>query len=530
MQRRDILRGAAALAATSLLAAPRLAAAQGSRMLRFVPHTDLAVLDPLWTNALITRNHALLVFDTLFGQDNAYRAQPQMLEGYTTGDDGRRWTLTLRPDLRFHDGEPVLARDCVASLRRWGGRDAFGQSLFAVTDELSAPDDRTIVFRLKKPFPMLPDALAKTSSLIAPMMPARIAELDPGKPLTEMVGSGPFRFKADERLAGDRVVYERFDGYAPNPRGTAEYTAGPKVAHFDRIEWKIMPDVATAAGALRNKEVDWWEMPSPDMLPMLRRTSGLSVGLIDPNGQIPTFRINHLHPPFDNPALRRALLGAVDQKDVVMAIAGEDRELWRTGVGYFCPGSPLANDAGMEALQPRAPEQVKRDLDAAGYKGEPVLFMISGDSPMNSATGEVVADAYRRAGLNIDQVSLDFGTVIQRRLKPEPVAQGGWNGYCSGAAGLEQFVPATHVMLRGNGMTGPNIGWPTSPEVERLRSAWFDAPDLAAQQQVARDLQMQAFQDVPYVPLGQVLQPSAYRSDLKDILRGAPIFWNVRRG
>jgi peptide/nickel transport system substrate-binding protein len=529
MQRRDILRGTAALAATSLLAAPRLSAAQGSRVLRFVPHTDLAVLDPLWTNALITRNHALLVFDTLFGQDNSYRPRPQMLAGYTTEDDGRRWVLTLRDGLRFHDGEPVLARDVVSSLKRWGRRDAFGQTLFAATDELSAPDDRTVVFRLKKPFPLLPDALGKTSSLVAPIMPARIADLDPNKPLTEMVGSGPYRFKAEERLAGDRVVYERFAGYQPNPQGAAEYTAGPKFAHFDRIEWKIIPDPATAAGALRNGEVDWWEMPTPDMLPLLRRTRGISVGMIDPAGQIPTFRINHLHPPFNNPAIRRALLGAVDQRDVVMAIAGDDQELWRTGVGFFTPSSPLASNEGMEALQPRKPADVKRDLEAAGYDGTPVLFMISTDSPMNNATGEVVADAFRRCGLNIDQASLDFGTVIQRRLKPEPVAQGGWNGYCSGAAGIEQMIPATHVMLRGNGTTGPNIGWPTSAEVERLRAAWFDAPDLPAQQSIARQLQRQAFIDVPYIPLGQVLQPSAYRSDLQGMLRGAPLFWNVRR-
>ena len=193
------------LAAPAALALPSVARGANQSLLRFVPHADLAVLDLLWSNALVTRNHALLVFDTLFGVDDNFNARPQMLEGAVVDDDGRRWTLRLREGLTFHDDTPVLARDCVASLRRWGRRDPFGQSLFAVTDELSAADDRTIVFRLRKPFPMLPEALGKTTALLAPMMPARIAEADPGRPVPEIVGSGPFRFRADERMAGARV-------------------------------------------------------------------------------------------------------------------------------------------------------------------------------------------------------------------------------------------------------------------------------------------------------------------------------------
>lgn len=525
MRRRGMLTG---LAAASVFA-PALTKAQAQRVLRFVPHTDLAVLDPTWSNALITRNHALLVFDTLFGMDESYRPRLQMLEAADVDSDSCRWVLRLRPGLRFHDGEPVLARDCVASLRRWFRRDPFGQSLAATTDELSAADDRSIVFRLKRPFRLLPDALGKTTALMAPIMPARLADGDTARPITEMVGSGPFRFNAKERLAGDRVVYERFGDYLPRPDGPVEGTAGPKIAHFDRVEWRIMPDPSTAAGALRKGEVDWWEMPPPDLLPLLRSVPGLTVAIIDPTGQIPTFRINHLHPPFNNPAIRRALRGAVDQRDVVQAIAGDDESLWRTGVGFFTPGSSMASTAGLEALAVREPDAVRRDLAAAGYANEPILFMVSADSPMNLATGNVVADAFRRCGLNINYTALDFGTVIQRRLKPEPVAQGGWNGYCSGAAGQEQMIPPTHLMLRGNAMTGPNIGWPNSPEIESLRDSWLNASDLPARQAIAARLQMQAMQDVPYLPLGQVMQPSAFDNRLTGMLRGAPIFWNVRR-
>ncbi|MGS0639426.1 ABC transporter substrate-binding protein, partial [Citrobacter sp. VF227] len=141
------------------LAAPALAQGGAARTLKFIPQADLTVLDPIWTTAYVTRNHGLAVFDTLYGTDAGYAAQPQMVAGHTVENDGKLWRLTLRPGLTFHDGSPVLARDCVASVARWGKRDAMGQTLMAYTDELSAPDDRTIQFRLKKPFALLPDAL-----------------------------------------------------------------------------------------------------------------------------------------------------------------------------------------------------------------------------------------------------------------------------------------------------------------------------------------------------------------------------------
>ena len=231
------------------LAMPALARAESESVLRFVPQADLSVLDPVWTTTYQTRDHGFLVFDTLFGLDDQFRAQPQMAEGARSDDDGKRWTITLRDGLKFQDNTPVLARDCAASVKRWGARDAFGQALMAATDEISAPDDKTLVFQLKRPFPLLPDALAKTPPSMCPIMPERLASTDPYKQVTEMVGSGPYRYIANERVSGSRVVYERFAGYVPRSSGVASGTAGPKVAHFDRIEWRIIPDEATVAGA-----------------------------------------------------------------------------------------------------------------------------------------------------------------------------------------------------------------------------------------------------------------------------------------
>src|SRR3984957_8151052 len=174
MRRRTFL---AATSATALVL-PRLARSQANSVLKFIPQSDAAVLDPIWTTAYVTRNHGYLIFDTLFGTDGAFKASPQMAAGITTDNDGKLVRITLRDGLKFHEGTPVLARDCVASIERWSKRDTFGQTLMTVTDELTAADDKTIQFRLKRPFPLLPDALGKSPSLMPAMMPERLAKTD----------------------------------------------------------------------------------------------------------------------------------------------------------------------------------------------------------------------------------------------------------------------------------------------------------------------------------------------------------------
>ena len=513
------------------LAAPRLAGAQsGQKLLRFAPQADLAILDPITTTGFVTRNHAFLVFDTLYGWDEQYRAQPQMLAGHTVEDDGLTWVMTLRDGLRFHDGEPVRARDAVASLKRWGQRDSFGLAVMAVTEEIAAPSDRVIRWRLKRPFPLLPDALGKVGANVAFIMPERLASQDAALPISEMVGSGPFRFAAAERIPGSRAVYTKFDGYVPRPDGTPSLLAGPKRAHLDRVEWLTLPDATTAAGALRQGEIDWWEQPTTDLLPTLRRGRGIKVEVLDPTGAIAMLRFNHLHPPFDNPGIRRAVLGAISQEDAMIAVAGSDRALWRDGVGFFAPGSPMASDEGMAALTgPRDIAASRRALEAAGYKGEKVLLMAPTDFPAINAMSEVVGDVFRKLGINLDYVAMDWGSALRRQANRETPDKGGYNAFCTYTAGVNQFNPAAHNFIRGSGLTA-TFGWSTSPPLEEMRNRWLQSTDDGARRAIGREMQRQAFLDVPYVPLGQFYQPTAYREDVSGLLKGLPLFWNVRRG
>ena len=510
------------------LGAPALA--QGSRVVRFVPQTDITSFDPVFSSTQVTRNYAFLVYDTLFGLDANLLPQPQMAEGFTAEDGQRRWTIRLRPGLVFHDGTPVLARDCVASIRRWGARDSFGRALMAATDELSAPDDRTILFRMKRAFPLLPFGLAKSTANMAGIMPERLASTPADRQITEVVGSGPFRYRPEESVAGARIVFTRHEGYRPREGGETGWTAGPKVAHLDRVEWVVIPDAATAAAALQNGEVDWWETPTPDYLPLLSAKRDLVVRVNDTTGGLPILRFNFLNPPFDNPAIRRAVLAGTSQLDFMQAMAGTDPSLFRTGVGFFPPGTPYASDAGLSALSD-TPDlaAARRAVVAAGYKGERIVVMGPGDRASVKAASDVAADMLAKIGFNVDYQVADWGTVSARANRKEPPEQGGWSVYFGIWSGLSVINPAVHQSLQGTGATAWT-GWPTLPKLEALRTEWLSAPDLPAQQRIARDIQLQCFEDVPYVPLGQFFAPVAYRRNLRDMVTGFPIFWQVKRG
>ena len=521
MKRRTFL---AAGAAT--LAAPHLATA-APKVLKFIPEGDLSMLDPVWTTATNARNHGYLVFDTLWGQDDTYAMQPQMVAGHVVENDGKEWTITLREGLKFHDNEPVCARDAVASIRRFSARDAFGQALMAVTDELAAIDDRRFRFRLKKPFPLLPNVLGKTGTPMPCIMPERLALLDPNKQITEMVGSGPFRFLTDEHVSGSRVAYARFEGYVPRADGPATFTAGPKRAWFDRVEWTIIPDAQTAANAMSNGEMDWWQQPTVDLLGQMTKGGKLLSAIIDPAGGIGVMRFNFLFPPFDNPAIRRALLGAIDQSDCMIAATGDDRTYWKDRVGVFSPGTPMATEAGIEVMaRPRDLPRVKRELEAAGYKGERLVLLGASDYPQTNALALVCADVLKRVGMNVDFQEVDWGTTVQRRVSKSPPDKGGWNVFFTQLNGTNNFDPAGQLGIRGNG-AGAWFGWPEMPKLEALRDAWFEAPDLAAQKRICEQIQLQFWQDVPYIPLGCIYFPMVWRKGLAGMRIGFPQFYDL---
>ncbi len=519
-----------AAAAGAALARPALAQPKNANVLRFIPQADVTVVDPLGTTAYPTRNHGYMCWDTLYGIDSQFRPQPQLAEGHTVEDDGRRWIFTLRDQIKFHDGERIRAADAVASIKRWMPKDTHGQTLLARLDDIRALDDRRFELRLTRPFGLMLDSLGKVSSYPCFIYPQRFAEIDPAKPFTEIVGSGPYRFLADERVSGARVAYQRFDGYIPTPVGTPDMVAGPKLARFERMEWTVMPDPATAAAAMQAGEMDWWETVDPDLNPLLAHTPSVTLDRIDGGGTYASLRFNQLHAPFDDPKVRCALFDIVSQTDFMQSVAGDDAKMYQNGVGYFPVASPLASEAGMTALTARRdPAKAVAALAAAGQANAKLVALHATDVSNQRALMSIGVDMLRRAGFDVDDATSDWGTLLQRRANRGPSDKGGWDALVVLLSGVELMTPAGHLLLRGNGKDAW-FGWPDAPKLEALRDDWFDAADLEAQKRIGRQIQLQAFEDVPYIPLGQYFVDSAYQKDLVDIRRGIPLPLNVRRG
>lgn len=532
MDRRTFLKTAAgtgAFAAAGGLSMPAISQNASARTLRFVPQANLANFDPIWGTQYVVRNAAALVWDTLYGVDDTLTPRRQMAEGESVSADGLTWTFKLRSGLKFHDGTPVLAKDVVASLTRWSARDPMGLMIRAIQNEIVAVDDNTVRWSLKKPYPKMLLALGKNNSPCAFIMPERIAKTDPFQQITEYVGSGPMKFVRSDWVPGAKAVFEKFADYVPRQE-KASWLAGGKRMLVDRIEWIIMPDAATASAALQNGEIDWWELALTDLVPVLRRNRNINVDIADPLGNIGSFRMNHLQPPFNDVRARRAVMMAMNQEDYMRAIVGSDNNLWKPLPSFFTPGTPLYTEAGGDILKgPRNLDAAKRLLAESGYSGQPVVCVVGQDLPPVKAQGDVTADLLKRLGMNVDFVATDWGTVGARRAKKDPPAQGGWSMIHTWHAGADCINPSSYTAVRGNGDKAW-FGWPDIPAIETEVNNWFDAPDLAGEKAAIARLNQAAMENVVYAPTGFFLSYQAWRKNVTGITKGPlPFFWDVAK-
>jgi peptide/nickel transport system substrate-binding protein len=527
MTRREFVTAAGAATLAGYGFGTRAHAAQG-KTLRFIAQSDLRVLDPIWTTAYITRNHGYMIFDTLFALDAKLKPHPQMVGDYSVSPDKLLYSFTLRDGLQFHDGQPVLGVDCTTSLKRWMARDALGQTLATVIDEMKGGDDKNFTIRLKEPFPLLIEGIAKVSSLAPFIMPERLAKTDPYQQVTEMVGSGPFKFVKEEFQPGHMVVYVKNTGYVPRSE-PPNWASGGKVVKVDRVEWLYVPDAMTKVASLANGEADWWENPPADVWPILGANSDIVLAQTDPLGATRCLRFNHLQPPFDNVKMRQAVLAVADQADFMTAVAG-DPQNWTLCPSFFTCGTPMASNAGSTALTGRRDfDKAKKLIAEAGYKGERIVLLDPVDQPLAHAEALVANDLLKKLGLNVEVAASDWGTVVTRRASKKRIDEGGWNLFPTGWVGADTLDPTVNVMLRANGEAAW-FGWPSDDRLEALRLDWLKASDSEARQEIAAKIQQRAFEVVPYIPTGQWSPKTAYRRNVRGVITGPAFFmWNAEK-
>ncbi len=520
----------AALLASSFLALSLMAGGAASaapKTVTAVMHSGLRILDPVITTAHITRNHAYMIYDTLLSIDENLKPQPQMANWKVTADN-LTYTFTLREGLKWHDGTPVTAEDCVASLQRWAKRDAGGQMMMDYTASITAPDARTIVLQLKEPFSYVIELISKPSAVPAFMMPKRVADTPADKAITENIGSGPFKFVTAEFQPGVKVVYEKNPDYQPRAEAPSAM-AGGKVVKVDRVEWITMPDAQTAVNALNAGEIDYIEQPQFDLLPLLTANDELNVEVHNKLGYQTMGRMNWLHPPFDNAKIRRAALLAIGQKDVLNAMVGNP-EYYKPCNSYYGCGTPFESDAGTEGMKPEGNiEAAKALLKEAGYDGKPIVLMHPTDVVTLVSQPVVAAAALRKAGFNVDLQPMDWQTLVTRRASMKPPAEGGWNIFFTNWVIQEVWNPITNPMLNGRGKGGW-FGWPEDPELETMRTAFVKATSDSERKSVATKIQGHAMMNGNYIPLGQYTVPAAWNKRVTGLLYGpVPVFWNVEK-
>jgi len=468
--------------------------AHAETVLKVSLHSDLKIVDPIWTTALITTHHGNMIYDTLFSLDEKLQVRPQMVDKWDVSADKLTWTFTLRDGLEWHDGKPVTGEDCVASLKRWAAKDSMGQKLMSYVTELSSPDAKTIKMVLREPYGLVLDSLGKASANIPFMMPKRVAETDPNTQITDYTGSGPFIFKKDEWKPGEKAVYVKNPKYKPRnepPSGLA----GGKVVKVDRVEWITIPDQQTQVNALLNGEIDMVEIVPVDLLPLLQKDKNIKIIVVNAAGRQYEMRFNVLHKPFDNPKIREAVLYALDQKPFLEANVG-NADYYTLCKSVFPCGSPLATTKGWDDKLSGNVAKAKELLKEAGYDGTPIVLMHQTDIAGHNNLATVAKPQLEAAGFKVDLQAMDWQTLVARRAKRDPLDQGGWSAFFTSWGSPDVMNPVSAAFINAS-CDKATFGWPCDAEIEKLRDAYAKETDPAKQKEIAEKVSLRLSSGYP---------------------------------
>jgi peptide/nickel transport system substrate-binding protein len=518
----------------SLIAAASMAGTLGmapvqAQTLKVVMHSDLKILDPIWTTAYIQRNHGYMVWDTLFAMDEKFEVKPQMVEKYDVSADKLTWTFTLRDGLEWSNGKPVTSEDCIASIKRWAARDSMGQKMMGSVSDFEVVDPKTFKMKMKEPYGLVLQSLGKPSSNVPFMMPKKTAETDPMQQIKveDVIGSGPFIFKADEWKPGEKTVYVKNPKYKPRSE-PASGLAGGKVVKVDRVEWIAMPDAQTQVAALQNGEIDMIESPGHDLLPLLASDKNIKLFNGNPLGNQYVFRFNSTAKPFDNDKIRHAVMVAFAQDDFLKATIG-DPKYYKVCKPVFVCGTPLASEEGMADVLNGNTAKAKQLLQEAGYDGTPIVLMQSTDLPVLTNLAPVAKSLMERAGLKVDMQSMDWQTLVARRTKKDPPDKGGWHAFLTSWVAADILNPVMAGFFNAS-CDKAMFGWPCDQTIEKFRDQFAKETDPAKQKEIAIALQKYWVDHPTHANLGQWYQPAALRTNVDGALVApVTVFWNMSK-
>jgi peptide/nickel transport system substrate-binding protein len=500
-----------------------------NNVLRIVPHSNLAVLDPIWTTAYMSRNHGYMIYDTLFGTDENGKVKPQMVESWTESPDKRLWTFKLRKGLEFHDGKPVTGEDVIASLQRWGKRDAMGSALMQFVLRMDSPSPDSFRIFLGEANGFMIEALGKPSSSVPFIMPKRIAETDPFKQIEEHIGSGPFIFKRDEFKPGDKAVYLKNPKYVPRSEPPSGTTGGKRV-FVDRVEWNLaLRDSQAQVNALKKGEVDILEQLPFDFYEQVKADTSLQIPKYSNFGLQYMARFNHLHKPFDNPKVRQAVIAAFNQEAFLRAQVGV-KELYKPCGSMFICGTPYGSTAGSD-LQMKSNMKRAQDLvKASGYDGTPIVILKPTDLASIQKLPDVAAQLLRQAGFKVDLQAMDWQTLVGRRAKRDAPDKGGWSMFLTAWQAFDVWSPIANPTMDTRGEKSVWFGWASDDRLAELRNQFMRATDDATKKKLADQMHARAFEIGTHVNLGEFQQPMAATKNISGFfVTNGNIYWNLKK-
>ena len=516
------------VAVAALTAALATSDATAQKVLRYVPQANMGTMDPVNNLSSVTHQHSWRVYDNLFGEDTAGNIHPQMVESYTLSADEKTYTIKLRPGLKFHDGSPVRSQDVIPSIQRWAKMDGGGKRLAVLDMKLTAVDERTFTLTLREPFPATPGVLAYGSTAMY-VMREKEATTDAATPITEVVGSGPFVFNKAEFSPGNKIVYDKFKDYVPRSEPVSAF-AGGRIAKVDRIDVMIMPDAATAVAALDRGEIDMYETPPLDLLPVLKKNPNIKIVVFNKAGALAFVRPNFLHPPFNHPKARQALMHMVDQTDYMSAAIGSDPANWKVCWAIMVCGTPTSSEAGSEPYRKADLAKARQLLQESGYKGEKIVVLVPMDQQVIRDLAQVTVQKLKDIGANVEPVAIDWGVALQRGNNKGAPEAGGWHLFHTWTVGqiLGSALSAVHL---GTPCDGSGYrGWLCDPKMEEYLAEWIKAGTTDKRKPVGEKIQRQAMEMVNFVPLGQFFQPMAMRTNINGIQESLlPVFWNIEK-
>jgi peptide/nickel transport system substrate-binding protein len=516
------------LASIAALAAASVAPFASAQTLKVVMHSDLKVLDPIWSGAYIVRNHGYMLYDTLFAMDEQFQIKPQMVDTWSTSDDGLTWTFKLRDGLEWHDGTPVTAEDCIASLKRWAVRDSMGLKLSQSLQDYKVVDPKTFQMVFKEKFGPVLESLGKPSVVVPFMMPKRVAETDPYKQIEDYTGSGPFILKKDEWKPGEKTVYLKNTKYKPRAE-PASGLAGGKVVNLDRVEWIWIQDNETQVNALLKGEIDMIESVNYDTLPVLENDKSVRVIKGHTSNQY-VFRMNWLIPPFNNVKIRQAAMVALSQEEFLQANIG-DKRFYKVCKALFTCDSPLASEVAMADVLNGNAQKAREMLKEAGYDGTVIVMPQPSDLQVIKQLPLVAKAQLERAGFKVEVQPSDWTTMVNRLVtKKGPPSEGGWTAFATSWAQVDILDPLMTPYLAAT-CDKARAGWPCDEKMEVLRDKYVRAATPAEKKAAAEEVQRHFVEIVTHVPLGEWVVVSAVRSNIETRPVPPPVtaFWGITK-